>query len=109
MLSPPVEVQAFRALGGAGRRALETVGREVGPLGKHQQWRDDRSAQRRKEGLGGVALEASCREDRCPFQQTGRLVDPAGEKGLWSWETFCRNECWRLLFPQSRAAKRSKN
>jgi hypothetical protein len=109
MLLPRVEAGALgaRARGGplcAGKRwPIRVV-----YLREHQQW-DDRGAQRRKEGLDGGPVVASWGEDRCLFRQTGQFGTSAWEEGLWSWETFCRNECWRLLFPQSRAAKRSKN
>jgi hypothetical protein len=46
----------------------------------HEQRRDNRRPQRRKEPLGRGAVEASCREDLRAFQRTGQFWVPAGKE-----------------------------
>jgi len=78
-------------------------------LEEHQQCRQDRSAQQRKEPLGSGAVEATCAQYQCRFKRTGQFWSPAGDEALLCLDTFWRNERWPLLFPHTRPANLSKN
>lgn len=67
---------------------------------EHKERGDDGSKQRGKEGLGCGAVDASCREDPCPFQWTGQFRAPALKEALLGLEPLRRNErqCLLLLY-----------
>ena len=54
------------------------------------------------------AVEASCKEDPCPFHRTGQFQAPTREDALLGLETLWRNERRPRLLPDSRPAKGSK-
>jgi hypothetical protein len=87
-----------RAAGRPLRAGKQWPSRVVYPREQRQR-RDDRSWQRWKERLSRGPVGSSCRDDPCPFQQTGQFGDPASEKAPLGLETFWRNECRPLLFP----------
>ena len=78
-------------------------------LEEHQQRREDRRAQQRKEPLGSGAVEAARAQYQCRFKRTGQFWSPAGDEALLCLDTFWRNERWPLLFPHTRPANLSKN
>ena len=54
------------------------------------------------------AVEASCKEDPCPFQQTGQFWTPASEVALLGLDTFWRTRRRSVLLRHSRPAKGAK-
>ena len=92
-----------------GRRARGTVAREVVYLREHQEGRDNRSTQRRKEGPGRGAVDTSL-EGGCVYIPEDRPVLGSGHGGtLVGLETLWCTGRRRLLCPHSRPASLSKN
>jgi hypothetical protein len=53
-------------------------------LQEHQQRREDRSAQQRKEPLGSGAVEAACAQYQCRFKRTSQFWIRRGRSPLVS-------------------------
>ena len=110
MLSPREEAGPLgaRAVEGPLHAAKRWPGGVV-HLQEQQQRSNDRSTQPRKNGPGRGAVDASCREDPCPFQRPGQFGAPTREEALLGLEAFWRNRRRPVLFRHSGPAKGSEN